>query len=119
VLLVASATTFDATEIVSGRGGDAGLGAFGSLPTPGGTAAAPAAAGGRGGAAGISGNGGAGPSIGIAHVGAAPKLVGTTKATPGKGGAAVEERTRTDDALGVTSTVPATPAGLSTDILAL
>lgn len=128
VLLIDSAVSIDASEILSGRGGDPGLGALGTLPTAGG-AGGPSSAvstlplasgkpGGRGGAAGTSGNGSSGPSIGIAHVGAAPSVAGSTKIAPGTGGTAVAERTRTD-ALGVTKTVLATPAGLSKDILAL
>lgn len=125
-LLFDSASTFDASELVSGRGGDAGLGTFGSAPTPGGQAGTnnagvtetAAQAGGRGGAAGPSGNGGAGPSIALAHAGVAPKLLSATKLLPGTGGAAVDERTRTD-ALGLVSTIPATPAGVSKDLLPL
>lgn len=127
-LLIDSATTFDGTELVSARGGDAGRGTFGSSPTPGGAAGYRlefvgndfliAKPGGRGGAAGVSGNGGSGPSIGIAHVGAGPTIVGATRVTAGEGGAAVDARSRTD-ALGITKTIPATPAGVSKDILAL
>lgn len=124
-LLVESALTFDGTDVLGGRGGQAGLGSFGSAPTPGGQAGAnptgiaslSAQPGGRGGFAGVSGNGSTGPSIGIAHIGAAPKIVGATKIIPGAGGDAVGERT--SDVLGTTLSIPATPAGLSKDILAL
>lgn len=124
-LMDASDVTFDGSELVAGRGGDAGLGSFGSEPTAGGAAGANVAglgftaaqAGGRGGAAGVSGNGSSGPSLGVAHVGPAPKLVGATKIVPGAGGAPVAERSRTD-ALGITTTVPATPAGVFKDVLA-
>lgn len=124
-LLDASEVTFDGTELVAGRGGDAGLGSFGSEPTAGGAPGANDAAlgftaaqlGGRGGAAGVSGNGSAGPSLGVAHVGPAPKVVGATKIVPGAGGALVAERSRTD-ALGTTTTVPATAAGVSKEVLA-
>jgi hypothetical protein len=37
---------------------------------------------------------------------------------PGAGGTAVDARSRTD-ALGITKTIPATPAGLSKDVLTL
>jgi hypothetical protein len=128
VLLIESATRFDSSEILAGRGGDAGLGALGSEPTAGGNGGPNSAVGsmplssgkpgGRGGAAGTSGNGASGPSIGIAHLGAAPSVTGTTKITPGAGGNAIDERTRTDG-LGITKTVAATPAGVSKEILAL
>ena len=126
-LLVESPITFEATELLTGQGGAGGQGTFGSAPTAGGLAGAnpyastypmlSAKPGGRGGAAGISGNGSSGPSAGIAHVGAAPKLLGANKITPGTGGAAIAARSRST--LGVTKTIPATPAGLSKDILAL
>lgn len=118
--------TIDTTELVSGRGGAAGRGALGSTPTSGGqpgpngssipqTFAKP---GGRGGAAGVSGNGSSGPSLGVAHRGPAPKIVGGTKFRLGAGGAGVDHRSRVD-AFGIAKTIPATPAGLSKDILAL
>jgi hypothetical protein len=109
-LLTDSPMTFDNSELVAGKGGDPGHGTLGSLPTPGGTA--PLHAGSDGAPAGFSGNGSAGPSIGIAHAGAAP-ILGTSKVTPGVGGAAIDLRTR-----GAT-TIPATPAGLSKDVLLL
>jgi hypothetical protein len=126
-LLIEGAVTFDGSELVAGQGGTGGLGALGSPPTAGGApgnnprADIPALSGkpgGRGGAAGISGNGGSGPSAGIAHVGAAPNLVGANKIAPGAGGAEIQVRSRTDG-LGVTKTVPATPAGASKAILPL
>jgi hypothetical protein len=121
-LLFDSPVNFSSTDLVSGHGGDPGRGAIGSEPTPGGLPGAnpfaatlpmlSAAAGSAGGAAGVSGNGSSGPSIGIAYSGATPVLAG--KITPGTGGAAI----------GVTNgpngkSIPATPAGLSRDILAL
>ena len=98
-------------ERVATPGGQAGANptGFGSLV---------AQPGGRGGAAGAGGNGSAGPSAGIVHAGAAPKLVGTNTITHGAGGPAVDARSRTD-ALGITKTIPATPAGAANDILAL
>jgi hypothetical protein len=127
-LLIESAMSFDGTDLVSGRGGDAGLGTLGSAPTPGGNAGPnfdpanfpflSARPGGRGGAAGVSGNGSAGPSLGIAHVGAKPEVRADSKITIAGGGAAIAARSRTD-ALGITKTIPATPAGVAKDILAL
>ena len=73
--------------------------------------------GGRGGAPGVSGSGSSGPSIGIAYVGAAPEVHTNTTITPGTGGPAIDARSR--NTLGVTKTIPATPAGVSKDILAL
>ncbi len=119
-LLVDSPVTFDGVALVSGRGGDAGLGTFGSTPTAGG---APGfdndfpflghpAHGGRGGAAGTSGNGSSGPSIAVAHVGPAPRVQAGSKLVPGAGGASIDARSRTD-AFGITKTIPATPPGLS------
>jgi hypothetical protein len=128
LLLVESPITIEGTELVARAGGSGGRGALGAMPTPGGAGGPSSAidsmplssgkAGGRGGAAGVSGNGGSGPSAAIAHIGAAPKLSGATKLSPGSGGTAIDEQTRTD-ALGITKTIPATPAGVSTDILAL
>jgi hypothetical protein len=126
-LLVDSKVTFDGAGVQSGRGGEAGHGALGSEPTPGGNAGNNAYAalssgmsgknGGRGGAAGISGNGSNGPSVGIVHFGIAPEVRTTSKIIPGAGGAAIDARSRTT--LDITKTIPATPAGLSKDILAL
>jgi len=125
IALFESPITLDQVDVVAGRGGNAGRGAFGSVPTPAGAggAAAPGYpgtrgfAGSRGGAAGVSGNGAAGPSAGIAHVGAPPKRSGgTVKAgAPGNG---IEERSRTDD-FGTTKTIPAAPPGLAMEVLAL
>ncbi len=125
-VLIESGITFDGSELAGGSGGDAGLGAFGSVATPGGQAGANptgfgslgAQPGGRGGAAGAGGNGSAGPSAAIVHAGAAPKLVGTNALSHGAGGEAVDARSRTD-ALGITKTIAATPAGAANDILAL
>jgi len=125
-LLDESPVTFDASELVSGQGGGGGLGALGSAPTLGGAAgvnprpdlpALNAQPGGRGGIAGVSGNGGNGPSAAIAHLGAAPILIGANKTTPGAGGAEIQERSTT--AFGITKTVAATPAGVSKAILPL
>jgi hypothetical protein len=127
-LLVESGMTFDATELVSARGGDAGSGTFGSAPTAGGLAGnnydpinyayLSGKPGGRGGAAGMSGNGSSGPSAGIAHLGVKPIVIGTSKITAGTGGAPIAARSRTD-AFGTTKTIPATPAGTAKDILSL
>ena len=130
-LLIDGAVTFDGVQLVAGNGGDAGHGTLGSTPLPGGLRNNPQIPsmqypelapcvgdpGGRGGAAGVSTNGSSGPSAGIAHVGAAPKIVGDTKMTPGQGGAGVAVQSRTD--LGITKTVPATEPGVSKQILAL
>jgi len=120
-LLVESPITLDGATLVSARGGDAGLGTFGGTPTGGGNQGSDAgfaflthpAHGGRGGMSGVSTNGSSGPSIAIAHVGPKPIMQGASKLTPGSGGAAVAERSRTD--VGLTKTIPATPAGVSTD----
>jgi hypothetical protein len=105
-------------------GGGGGLGAFGSAPTDGGpqgpnvyftlTSGQP---GGRGGLAGFGGNGANGPSLGIAYVGTKPVVSADTKLTPGAGAAIIPARSRTT--LGITKTVPASPAGIAQDILAL
>jgi hypothetical protein len=125
--LIESALAFDTVELFSARGGAGGLGSFGSAPTPGGTAggnsqssAIPsrsAQPGGRGGAAGISGNGANGPSIGIAYVGAKPVVSADTRTTVGTAAAPIETRSRTT--LGITKTIPASPAGRAEPILAL
>lgn len=128
-IVIDSTTTFENSELSAGRGGDGGKGTFGSMPTAGGAAGFALTIndgnafllgqpGGRGGAAGVSGNGSSGPSLGIAHVGTAPTLAGTTKVTAAAGGNAIDERSRTD-AFGVSKTIPAMPAGISKDILAL
>jgi hypothetical protein len=124
--LIDSPVAFDASEIRSGRGGNGGLGTFGSAPTKGGTAGAntsgtpdaSAFPGGRGGTAGTSGNGGNGPSIALLHFGAVPALRNTSQAIAGKGGRELPLRARTD-VNGIISSIPATPAGTSKDILAL
>ncbi|MDB5213575.1 MAG: virulence associated protein, partial [Myxococcaceae bacterium] len=126
-VLVESPVSFDAVELLSNRGGAGGLGAFGSAPTTGG---APGyntqpsllpmrngQPGGRGGLAGASGNGANGPSLGIAYVGTKPVVSADTKVTPGDGGAAIPARSRTT--LGITKTIPASPAGISKDIVGL
>jgi hypothetical protein len=127
-LLIDSPLTFDNTTLTSGLGGDAGNGTLGSAPLPGGLrnnpeipgqnpTLAPALGheGGRGGAAGISTNGSSGPSAAIAHSGAAPVLAGGSTMAHGNGGAAIAERSQV--VLGVTKTLPATPAGAAQDIL--
>lgn len=127
ILALESAIKIEGSELVSSHGGDAGLGALGSIPTAGGTADNTAVAshatlfgkaGGHGGAAGMSGNGATGPSFGIAYVGAKPDVRPDTTITPGSGGAAIDARTHTD-AFGFTKSIPATPAGLSQGIFAL
>jgi hypothetical protein len=111
-LLTDSPINFDNSELVAGKGGDPGHGTLGSTPSPGGAGGVALHAGSDGAPAGFSGNGSAGPSIGIAHAGAAP-IIGTSKVTPGQGGAAIDLRTR-----GAT-TIPATAAGVSKDVHAL
>lgn len=72
--------------IEAGAGGRGGKGSFGAPPTGGGVggAAAPVGggsaggAGGPGGTAGFTGHGASAPSYGIVHMGAAPRLTGTT-----------------------------------------
>ena len=128
-MLIESPITFDGTQLTAGQGGNPGHGSLGSIPTVGGLRSNPEIPGqnfqltaalgddgGRGGAAGVSSNGGSGPSLGIAHVGTAPKLSGGSTSTPGTGGAAIAVQSRT--ALGITKIVPATPAGVSKDVLA-
>lgn len=122
--LVESPVVLDGAEIVAGRAGGGGRGAFGSAPTVGGVAGTAwstdpiftGRSGGRGGRGGVSTNGSGGPSVSIVHSGAAPTIGVGTRLTPGPGGAAIDARSLTD-AFG-TRTVPATPAGLSKDILA-
>ena len=124
--LVESPLTVDGSELVSAKGGAAGRGVFGSEPTAGGTAGASWSAdptftgrsGGRGGLAGVSTNGSSGPSLGVIHTGAAPKILGTTRITPGPGGTSIPAQVRTD-ALGNTKTIPGTAAGLSEAVHAL
>ena len=121
--LLESPVTVDSTEVFTGRGGTAGRGTFGSDATPGGAAGTntvgdPAHAGGDGGAAGISSNGGNGPSVGILHSGAPPTVRGGTKFTPGQVGPFIDSRSHAD-VFGNTRTIPATPGGISKDILAL
>ena len=126
-ILVESPVAFDAVELHSARGGAGGLGSFGSSPTAGGAAGTnsqsslipsrTAQPGGHGGAAGISGNGANGPSLGIAYVGAKPVIDAQTKITPGAPAPAIDARSRTT--VGIVKTIPATPAGISKDILAL
>ncbi|MBX3191968.1 MAG: hypothetical protein KF819_33565 [Labilithrix sp.] len=126
-LLIDSPVVIDDSTLVASSGGHGGRGALGSVPTAGGApgnvaAGIPAivagAPGGRGGAAGVSGNGAPGPSVGIAYKGAAPKLLSTSSVTRGNGGVARDAQTRTDG-FGNVKTVPAMPAGVSQDILAL
>ena len=125
-VLVDSALTFDGAELVAGKGGTGGLGSFGSAPTAGGAPGANSNSaiptrsgqpGGRGGAAGISGNGASGPSLGIAYTGTKPVISASTKVTQGAAAPAIDARSRTT--LGVSKTIPATPAGIAKDILAL
>lgn len=125
-VLIDSAITFDAAELVSSKGGAGGLGSFGSAPTAGGAPGVntkpseipsrSAQPGGHGGAAGVSGNGANGPSVGIAYSGAKPTVSADTKVTPGAAAPAIEARSRTT--LAGTKTIPAAPAGTSKDILA-
>ncbi|HSO34322.1 MAG TPA: hypothetical protein VLT33_17420 [Labilithrix sp.] len=123
--LIDSPMVVDGTQLTAGKGGAGGHGTFGSDPTAGGAAGAElsgdpnnaARGGGRGGAPGISANGSSGPSIGILHSGAPAKLQAGGRATAGTGGAAIAERSH-DDA-GNVRTIPATPAGLAKDVLAL
>lgn len=125
-LLVDSPVTFDGVTLTSGRGGDAGLGTFGSTPTAGGAGGfdnnfpflTHPAHGGRGGAAGTSGNGSSGPSIAIAHIGPAPKVQAGSRLVPSAGGAPIEARSRTD-VFGLTKTIPATAPGISSQIAAM
>lgn len=128
-LLIDSPMTFDASQLSSRAGGNAGKGTLGSARLPGGVRnnpeipgqypeLAPALGhdGGRGGAAGISSNGSNGPSIAIAHAGAAPTLSGGTTTTHGTGGAAIASRSQT--IAGIVKTIPATTAGVAQDVLA-
>lgn len=102
----------------AGKGGAAGLGTFGGAPRRGGAPNGSAdfiqssKNGGNGGIAGTSSNGSAGPSFGVAHVGAAPTLKGTTKVEQGQGGAGVDARSQLMG-VGGNASIAATPAGLS------
>ena len=123
VALVESPIVIDSTELLTGRAGTGGRGAFGSDPTPGGNPGVSWSAdpiftgrhGGRGGVPGISTNGSNGPSLGIAHFGGAPTRTGNTKITLGQGGSAIDSRSRADGASG-SRTIPSTPAGLSEEM---
>ena len=124
--LIDSPVVVDGTQLIAGKAGTAGRGTFGSDPTLGGAAGTPWSAdpvftgrpGGQGGLAGISTNGGNGPSAAVLYSGAAPSIRGGAKLLPGKGGAAIDTRSRSD-AFGNIRTIAATPAGISKDILAL
>ncbi|MBS2020245.1 MAG: hypothetical protein JST00_45720 [Deltaproteobacteria bacterium] len=119
VALVESPISIEDSSLIAGAGGASGLGALGSTPRRGGALAGGATstqasgAGGNGGVAGTSSNGSAGPSFGIAHVGAAPTLKGSSKAEAGKGGAGVEARTKPGNGVSTTTSIAATPEGLS------
>ena len=123
---VDSPLVVDGSELVAGRAGAGGHGTFGSDPTTGGAAGIngssdplnAARPGLNGGAPGISTSGSNGPSVGILHSGAAPILRSGAKVTPGPAAPAIDARSHTD-ALGNTRTIPATPAGISKDIIAL
>jgi hypothetical protein len=122
--LVDSPVVVDNAELIAGRAGSAGHGAFGSDPTAGGKAGvndtAPnnnAANGGNGGPPGISTNGSNGSSAGVLHTGAPPVVRNGVKITPGPAGLAIEVRSHS--VFGTTRTIPATPAGISKDIVAL
>jgi hypothetical protein len=127
-LVIESAITFEGAALSSGQGGAGGLGTFGSGPTAGGAPGSnprPAQSvlsgdyGGRGGLAGVSGNGGNGPSVGILYVGTAPSVTAGTTITPGKSAPAIDARSNVDGLSGLAKTIPATPAGVSKDVLAL
>ncbi len=123
--LIDSPIVVDGTELISGKAGTAGRGSFGSDPTAGGAAGDngngypinAARPGGSGGIAGISTNGSSGPSIGILHSGAAP-VRASAKITTGQPGAAIDARLHYDPLTGI-KIIPATPAGITKDILAL
>jgi hypothetical protein len=107
--------------LVTGQGGNAGRGTFGSDPTPGGRAGANgtgsadgnAAPGGSGGTSGISPNGASGPSIAVLHVGPLPRVNGGSIKL-GAGGSGVDERTN-----GSGKTIPKTLPGVSKEVVAL
>ena len=125
VALLESAVVLDGVTVTAKAGGIAGRGTFGGTPSDGGEAGTNqssdasknAAPGGRGGLAGLSTNGASGPSIGILVSGGAPIMKGSTKATPGNGGAALPGLTIY--MLGIPRTIPGTPEGLSVDIKTL
>jgi hypothetical protein len=125
VALIDSPIVIENTQLVTGRGGNAGGGTFGSDPTaggqpganPSGTTVRNGHAGGNGGPSGISTNGGAGPSVGVMHAGAAPTVKGGAIHV-GRGGNGFEARSHRD-ALGNEKTIPATPPGVAQEILAL
>ena len=126
VALVDSPVVLDGTQLAAGRAGSGGRGSFGSDPTAGGRAGEnrtsatvnAAGPGGNGGVAGISTNGGNGPSVGVLHSGAAPIVKSGSKITPGPTASSIDARTH-QDTLGTAKTIPASPAGISKDILAL
>lgn len=121
VLAVRSPVRFDNTTVIAAAGGAGGSGTFGSASvagTPGADDTTQvilldhSTPGSRGGNSGISGNGAGGPSIGIAHVGAAPILTqsNTQSAT---GGAGISARTQGGKNL------PASPSGESAGVKAV
>ena len=120
VALVESPIVLDGVAISSSTGGTGGLAAFGGQALTGGRGGnkfgnpSDAGRGGDGGFAGASTNGGSGPSIGILSTGAKPVMKGTSKATHGKGGAAIDQRV--DITLGA---VKGTPGGIEADTKAL
>lgn len=118
LVLASDGLTFEQAELVAGDGGAGGKGTFGSAPTAGGaggTAAggSPGLRGGDGGRAGISSSGAGGPSYGLAFSGTQPKLDATAPKA-GTGGAGVAEEPK--EIFGLTTTLPATPAGDSKDL---
>ena len=126
VALVESPIALVDAELVAGRGGVGGSGTFGSDPGAGGSKglnstlgpAFDAGDGLPGGAPGLSTNGSHGPSVGVLHVGAPPSRSPATKFMHGTAAPAISSRTHKDP-LGNSRTIPATPAGVSKDILAL
>lgn len=130
--VAASAVSVERSELRSGVGGRAGRGTLGSVQAagqPGAAGGTPINAegnvslcgvvpckggkggdGGSGGRAGVSGHGAAGPSMGVVHIGDAPKMDADTVITPGAGGAGQGALSRGG------ATVPAVPQGASEKI---
>ncbi|MBL8606513.1 MAG: hypothetical protein JNL38_04300 [Myxococcales bacterium] len=132
---VSSSITLERSDVRAAAGGRAGRGSLGSPETAGQVGAlggvpvpntqqcttiggliitcygGKGGDGGPGGRSGVSGHGAAGPSIGVVHIGDAPKMDADTVITPGAGGAGQGALSRGG------ATVPAAPQGASEKIL--
>lgn len=114
--------TFDGVALEASDGGAGGAGTLGSEATAGGapgggvTSGGVGLAGSPGGRAGVSGSGAGGPSIALAHMGPAPRLINGTTTKVGKPGPGVAARSRPDDGLGNARTLPASADGIAVEV---